>query len=372
MKRVVIVGHGFAGFTAARRLCGEENDLDVTVVDRHANTHYRPMLPDAVGGTIGAQYLLYPIPALQAQHGYHFVHGDVTAVDFEEHRVLLHEDSVPYDYLIYAAGSQTPLPPTDAFRRHALRVDSVHDANRVADMVASGSYERVVICGGGYTGVELASQVKHRLTRLRRVTPVTIVEMMDTILGPQPEWMQHYTAANLRLMGVEIMTGVQVSDIDESHARLSNGRTFDNVLLLWATGLRPYPLSRDWDVPTGDQHRIAAERDLRFKPDCFAAGDCACVRWGAHCTRMSLQLALSQGETAARNVIHLSRGEPTESYYGADPGYVIPMANGRSCGEVFGLRVRGYPATLLHYVLNAYRSYGMVNRFNALLALTRL
>jgi NADH:ubiquinone reductase (H+-translocating) len=372
MKRVVVIGHGFAGYTAARRLCTDGEGLDITVVDRQVNTHYRPMLPDAVGGTIGTQHLLYPIPALQARYGYHFVCGEVTGVDFERQQVVLGDDSIPYDYLICAAGSQTPLPPTEPFQRHALRIDSAYDANRVADLVSSGSYDRVIICGGGYTGVELASQVTRRLRNLFRPTRVTIVEMMDTILGPQPTWMQHYTAANLRLMGIEIMTGVQVAEIVDSAVKLSDGRTFENALLLWATGLRAAPLTRNWGVPTAEQKRIVVDRDLRFKPDCFAAGDVACVRWGKRCQRMSLQLALSEGDAAARNVIRLSRGESTTTYYGSDPGYIIPMANGRSCGEVFGVRLRGYPATALHYILNAYRSHGVVNRAQAFLALTKL
>jgi NADH dehydrogenase FAD-containing subunit len=119
------------------------------------------------------------------------------------------------------------------------------------------------------------------------------------------------------------------------------------------------------------QGRLRVDRFLQAAPGVFAAGDCASVRRGEGELRMSVQFALSGGTAAARNALLRLAGRPMEEYRPADPGYVIPLANGRACGRVLGMNARGRLPILLHMAMGVYRTPDARQAFRLLAALAR-
>jgi NADH dehydrogenase FAD-containing subunit len=173
-------------------------------------------------------------------------------------------------------------------------------------------------------------------------------------------------------MGIRIRLSTSVANVTESEVELSNGDHIKDALCIWTTGLIGPDLTRNLEIEKKQKGRICVDKTLRFKENCFAAGDVACFETGVICSRMSVQFSIEQGSLAAENAIAFLKGKSLSSYIPFDPGYMIPMANGNSCGEAFGFRIKGNLATFLHYLLSAYRSYGIVNRFQTLRGMLKL
>jgi len=106
------------------------------------------------------------------------------------------------------------------------------------------------------------------------------------------------------------------------------------------------------------QGRVRVDPCLRWRENCFAAGDAGAYVRGAHPLRMSVQFAITQGEAAAGNIFRQIHGQPLRPYRPFDPGYIVPMANNHSCGLILGAPLTGRLPTLLHYALCAYRMPG--------------
>lgn len=361
MKRAVIIGGGFAGLSAARML-GRANGFHTTLINRHPETHFRPLLPDVAAGALPPRLILAPIEGLGRRSGFSFVRGEVSRVDFDDNRLGLSDGGeIPYDYLIVAAGSETNFHGNDEIRSHAHTLDNAVAATTAARALGSGGYRTVVVCGGGYTGIEIATHVRRAMHGRGRAVDILIVEALDTILGGLQDWMRDYTWDNLRRLGIDVRTGTTVESVDERRVSLSDGATFEDACLIWTAGMKMPALLRDWDVPRGSQGRIRVQSDLRFKPNVFAVGDAACFEHGDSCFRMAVQAAHDQGRHAARSILRLARGRAPLPFRLRDPGFIVPMANWRSCGNALGRRVEGVAATGLHYLLSSYRSFGPGN-----------
>ena len=367
MKKVVIIGGGFAGISAATTL-QKEDSIKVTLIDPFENIHFRPLLPDLISNRISARYLLYPIIQLRKKCGFEFVCSNVNTIDFDKKIVLCNDQSIDYDILIVACGSSTPIPPSEPFRKLAHRVDTIHDTLFIADNVFCSEYDQFVICGGGYTGVEVTSQLSKLVNSQANNKKVIVVEMRDSLVSALPRWMQKYTEDNLKKSGVEICLNTKVESIDGNHLKLSNGAAFDNALLIWTIGLKASPLTSALNVPKDQSGRIIVDSNLKFREHCFAIGDCASFKQRNTVLRMSVQASVDQGTFTAKNIIHQIKGNILEKYRPFDPGFIIPMPGNIACGEVFGCNVSGIVAICLHYLMSAYRSYGILNRLGIISA----
>jgi NADH dehydrogenase FAD-containing subunit len=362
MKKVVIIGCGFAGLSTVSQLSQSNDLIEITVIDRNENFHFRPLLPDVVSGTVNSRDILYPILNLRQKYGFKYICDTATDVDFTSKQVILKSAKIPYDFLVIATGSETPFPKADSFKHFALKLDTAYDADRIADAVRSATYHNIIICGAGYTGSETASQVWKLIRKERLQKNVMIVEMLDKILSTMPKWIQDYTTESFKQMGIPVLINTKVEDIDHSRVSLSNGRVIDNSLLIWATGLRPPELIKNLKVNKDNQGRIITEKDLRFSEGCYAAGDSSCFKKNGECLRMSVQFSIQQGACVAENIHRQINGISTTSFKEKDPGLILPMSNGRSAGSVFDFRVTGWKATILHYTASIYYVKGIFKK----------
>lgn len=228
----------------------------------------------------------------------------------------------------------------------------------------SGTFDRLVVCGGGYTGIELASNLRSLIKRSCLSTDVVVVELMDKLLSTLPQWMSNYVTRALTDMGVQIRLSTKVSDISENEVTFSNSEHFKKTLCIWTAGLEASSLSRNINVDKVQKGRLIVNKYLFFKDNCLAAGDAACCMTNNECSRMSVQCSIDQGRIAASNAIADIRKVPVKKYTMWDPGFIVPLAEGKACGEIFGIPVKDRTAMLFHYLLSSYRASGVSNRFN--------
>ena len=372
VKKVAIIGCGFAGLAAAARLSSRKKDLSVTVLDKNPYFNFLPMLPDVIGRGVKPEHLTYPIENLSRKSGFDFIPQEARSIDLEASGVLTAQGKYGYDYLIIACGSETNFYGNDRIRTSAFKLDDASDARRIRENVESGDFNAYLISGAGYTGIEIAANLRICLEKMKRDRPIIIVEKAPGILGPLPEWMKAFVGANLRDLKIEVRLNTSVGETGKNRVTLSDGAVFDNAMLIWAAGVKTPDCVRNLNVEKTPQGRLKVDRYLRIKDNCFSAGDTASFAQGSGSLRMAVQFAIAQGETSALNVIRSLEGKSLREYKPRDFGYIIPMANNRSCGLVLGLSITGFAPTLLHYVMCIFRSRGLARRLKMLWQLRRI
>ena len=360
---VVVIGGGFAGISAAVRLRRLDRGIRVSLLDKKITTDFLPTLPDTIGRGIRPAYLSYPLGPLAARHGITFRNEEVSSLDLAKKQVATGAGVLGYDYCVIASGSETNFYGNKEIEGAAFKVDAVRDAEAILKAFEGRSFEHYLVAGGGYTGVEVATNIARYLKERGLKGAVTIIERAPSILGPLPEWMKAYVRENLHLLGITVYVNSGVEKYEGGTVRLTTGTVFNDALLVWAAGVRTADFIQRLPVEKNPQGRIKVDEYLRINESCFAAGD---TSWYAHkgaFLRMSVQFAISQGEVAAENVVRSMRGRGLRRFTPADPGYIIPMANNKACGNVMGFEIKGTWPIGLHFLMCVLRSYGWRNRW---------
>lgn len=364
MSRIVILGGGFAGLSAARTLARHGAGLDVTLLDARATFDFLPLLPDVVSGRVTPAAASAPLATLLPAPRIRFIRDRVTALDPLSRRIAGESGVYPYDYAILACGTETNLYGRADVEQHAYRLDSVRDAARLREAARAKRHRAWVVVGGGYTGIEAATHLRRMLAD--PAVPVAVVEKSPALAGVLPGWMRGYIRSNLARMGIEPLENCEVASLEAATCKLSNGRVVEGAGVVWVAGVRTPAFAQGLPFAKRAQGRLEVDAFLRLDERLFAAGDCAWVVKRGAPLRMSVQFAHAGGQRAAENILRAIRGRPLRAFAPADPGYVVPMANNRACGKVFGVPLRGRLPSALHYVMCAFRTPGIVRRFAVL------
>jgi NADH dehydrogenase len=357
-KKIAIIGCGFAGAFSSRALCHLKEDAQVTVIDKKETFDFLPMLPDAVGRGIDPGLMSYPISLLSNRWGFNYINEEVKSVDIQQNAIITTSNSLNYDYLIISSGSETNFYGNNEIREYAYKLDDASDARRILKYLEENTPDTILISGGGYTGVEVATNLRVYLNKKARKSKIIIIERAPSILGPLPEWMKSYVGNNLKELGVEVFTNTVIDKISKETVSLSNSQVFNNAMLIWVAGVKTADFIQSIKAEKNPQGRIKVDDCLRLKDNCFIVGDCAYVAHKNGYLRMAVQFAIYQAISAANNIAASMKGKKALKYKPLDMGYVIPMANNKSCGSIMGINVTGMPATLMHFTMCIYRSLG--------------
>ena len=206
--------------------------------------------------------------------------------------------------------------------------------------------------------------------RKKKSNPIIIVERAPSILGPLPQWMKEYVSRNLRALNIEVLTNSVIETIGERRASISDKGTMNNTMVIWAAGVRTADFLQKLDLEKNPQGRVKVDEYLRLNQSCFVVGDTAYFSCKNIFLRMAVQFAIAQAHTAVDNIVNASLGKALRKYVPLDLGYIIPMANNRSCGNVLGMDMREEAATFFHYCMSVYRSYGFRNKVRIIKAVS--
>jgi len=369
MKKIIIIGGGFAGLSCARRLAKSGLKLEVFLFDKREHFDFLPLLPDAIGREISLGFLKYNINDLLRKLKFKFINEEVASVDLGSRQAATAASTYTYDYLVVASGSQTNFFGKSNIQDRAYTLNSADDVKKIQEALGADRFENFVICGGGYTGVEAATNLWLYFKKKGLTKKIIIVERSPAILGLLPEWMRLYALGNLKGMGIDILANSSVEGIDGDSTVVSGGRVFTKAMVIWVPGVRTADFIQRMPVEKNPQGRIVVDDYLRFSRDCFCCGDTAYFGVKNNFLRMAVQFSIAEGDQAAINIIRSIKSLPLKKFKPLDIGYIIPMANNRSCGAVFGLKVKGLLATLLHFIMCIYRSMGLRNKMGIMAGL---
>ena len=345
--RVVIVGAGFAGLSAARTLEARK-DVEITILDKNNHHLFQPLLYQVATGGLNPSEIASPIRSLFRESERTTVMlGHMTGLDRVAQTVEVDSGrlTLPYDYLILAMGGRTSYFGNPQWEAHAPGLKSLDDARKIREKILM-SFERaesetdpdlrrqlmtVAVIGGGPTGVEMAGAVaelrRHVLAReFKNIRPelarVLLVEAGPRLLPAFPERASETARHELQRLGVEVLLGEKVQDITEGCVKTQR-RTIlaDNVV--WAAGVQGHPLATRIGCTLDKSCRvpITPELHLQAQPHVYCLGDMA---WLAGRDGKPLPgvapVAIQQGRHAARNIARHIDGNPLAPFCYFDKG----------------------------------------------------
>ncbi|HXM58715.1 MAG TPA: NAD(P)/FAD-dependent oxidoreductase [Candidatus Dormibacteraeota bacterium] len=398
--RVVVVGGGFGGLFAARRL--GRAGVDVTLVDRSANHVFQPMLYQCATGVVPIVTIAPPLRAIFRRHStVRVLLADVVGFDLDGRTVRARSPagadlSLPYDSLIVAAGVHTSYFGRDEFAQHAPGLKTIEDAVRVGGRIF-GAFEAAEACddpderrgwltfavvGAGPTGVELAGQIRqaatHTLRReYRRIDPSTArVLLFDGGAKPLATFGSHLSeraARTLASMGVELHMGCLATAVDGRglDVRSSDGSVtrHEARTILWTAGVAASPLGRVLAEAAGastdraGRVEVLPDCTVPGRPEVFVIGDLMSLD---HLPGVA-EVAMQSGLHAARTIRRRLAGRPTKPFHYVDMGSMAYVGRRHAVVEFRGLRLSGFLGWLMWLAVHLTFLTGFMNRVGAML-----
>ncbi|MDP9289279.1 MAG: NAD(P)/FAD-dependent oxidoreductase [Thermoproteota archaeon] len=402
LKRVLILGGGFAGIEVLRLLQKTYQDdvsVDITLVSRDNFFLFTPMLPEVSSGMIETRHIVTPVRTFCKRAK--FYEANVESIDLKNKQVVIthpvgkqtdpigwRSDTLKYDYIVLALGGETNFFGMTEVAKNAFTIKSIGDAlalrNHIINMLEQADVEHedqelkkslmtFVMVGGGFSGVETVGElndfvresIKHFYHNIENNDArVILVNSAGRILPEVTEDLAEFALQKLRKSGVEVILDTRLVEATAKRVKLNNGTIIACNTLIWAGGILPEPLIGNLPCEHDDAGRIMANNYLEIKGDnygAFAVGDCACItdpNTGKPYPPTA-QHALRQARVAAKNVISTINGGssvPDKIAFDYKTKGVMALIGKRNgVGILFGHKVHGFTAWWL------WRSYYLGN-----------
>ena len=378
--RILIVGGGYVGLYTAMRLQKllRRGEASVTVIDPRSYMTYQPFLPEAAAGSIQPRHTVVPLrPTLK---GVEVIAGSVRRVRHADKVVVVQPlegetYELAYDVVVMAVGSVSRTLPIPGLAEWGTGFKNVEEAiqlrNRVIeclDIAESTRDETIrtrnltfVGVGGGYAGVEALAELEDMAryaSRYYRNVDASdmrwvLVEASDRILPEVGPTLGLYALDQLRGRGIDVRLNTRLVSCVEGNIVLDDGTEFQSDTLIWTAGVKAHPILGSTDFPVDAQGRLTCGTDLRVDGvvDAWGAGDASAVpdltAPGKFCSP-SAQHAVRQAKVLADNIVAVLRDRPTKPYRHKNSGSVASLGLHKGAAQVFGIRVRGFPAWFMH------------------------
>ncbi|HEX3647738.1 MAG TPA: NAD(P)/FAD-dependent oxidoreductase [Pseudonocardiaceae bacterium] len=389
--RILILGGGYVGMYTALGLQQKLrlNEASVTVVDPQPHMTYQPFLPEAAAGSIDPRNVVVPLRTTLRRC--HVVTARVKRIEHAKRMVTVeafdgHIEEIGYDVLVVALGSVARLLPIPGLAERGISFKTIGEAiylrNHVLsrmDLAASTldpeTRRRLLtftFVGGGFAGIEslaeLEDMARYATRYYENIEPDdmrwVLVEAAGRVLPEVRDSLGVWTVEQLERRGIEVFLSTTAKTFEHGHVVLSDGTEFDSDTIVWNAGVKANPVLATSDLPLDRRGRVSCTAAMRVEgmPEVWAAGDCAAVPDlsrvdedpTATCAP-NAQHAVRQARHLAKNIMAAIRGGTPKDYYHKNVGSVASLGIGKGVADTYNVKVKGYPAWLMHRAYHVSR-----------------
>lgn len=370
--KVVIVGGGAGGLELAARLSRKnrrQQNFHLTLIDSKLNHVWKPLLHEAASGTLLSNddeidYLTY------ASGRFHWEYGRMIGLDRRHKKIILdrvldanrHEllpqREVTYDYLVLSIGSISNDFNIPGVSKHCVFLDSLTQAEnlhrellqhfiKLTSQHEGQKEHKIVIIGGGATGVELAAELRYAVNELNLISnkakhkkqfKLTVLESAPRILPLLPERISKAATPYLRRLGIEVLANKKVVKITQNKIHTESGQVIDANLIIWAAGVKVDKITQDFDgLELNRLNQFIVDQYLRCSVDdhIFAFGDCAYnVQENQQVVPPRAQAAHQQAAVLAKSIVNLQQGKAPLPFVYKDYGSLITISKYETLGNL--------------------------------------
>ncbi|WP_285115092.1 NAD(P)/FAD-dependent oxidoreductase [Leifsonia sp. fls2-241-R2A-40a] len=387
MRRILVVGGGYAGFYTAWKLekTLRRDEAEIVVIDPRPYMTYQPFLPEVAAGSIEARHAAISLRSHLRRA--RLIHASVTRIDHSSKTVVVQPQDgdafeLGYDIIVVTAGAVTRTFPIPGVIENAIGMKHVEEAVAIRDRLLD-AFDRasvlppgpersrlltVAFVGGGFSGVEGFGELLSLATALLKSYPELrfsdlafhLVEARDRILPEVTDEPGRWVVRSLEQRGAHIHLGAQLISADGGHLVLSTGEEFDAHTIVWTAGNGANPVvANRTDLPVTARGSVTVRADLRVAtpegivPDAWAAGDDAAVPDLASpiegaLTVPNAQHAVRQAKRLAKNIVATLRGEEPTDYVHHSLGVVATLGLGKGIFQWRGIVITGFLAWVMH------------------------
>ena len=389
--RVVIVGAGFGGLSAAKALAGTA--YEITLIDRHNYHLFQPLLYQVATAGLSPADIAAPIRGIiGAQRNITVTLAAVSGVDTARSEVIAEGRRIPYDFLVLATGAQHAYFGHDDWAFYAPGLKTIDDATYLRRRILL-AFERAeaepdpierrrlltfAIIGGGPTGVEMAGAIAELANRAiasdfhnidPRSTRVILVEAGQRLLKTFDPSLSVLALQSLQQLGVEVRLGAVVTGCSCVAVFLGDER-IETRTIMWAAGVKASPAGAWLGVDTDRVGRVRVGADLSVPghPNIFVIGDTA-LAMGVDGEPLPgvAPVAKQQGKYVADVLRARMKARPTEPFRYRNNGSMATIGRKSAVAELGGIKLSGFSAWLLWCLVHVYFLIGFRNRFSVAL-----
>ncbi len=357
--RVVILGAGFGGLTAARAMA---KDADVTLVDRHNFQTFLPLLYQVSTAGLAADHVVHPVRGALRKSGVKFCMGSPLSVDHKNKTVKLDSSEVlEFDHLVVALGSSTADFGVPGVAEYGMGMKSVNEAiniraavmRRFEDLCRFEDDTRlsIAVVGGGPTGVEMAGALaelkrgplKNDMAHAAEHIDIYLIEAGPRILPMFSEKLSARAESDLRKLGVIVRTNTSVREVQSRKIIVKEGDPIPAEITVWAAGVKGEPTAELLNLPIVGS-RIDVEESLRVShyPHIWAIGDIAGAKGAdGRFLPMVAPVAMQQARFVAKQIIRAHKGEALKAFKYLDKGSMATIGRHKAVVEVKNFRMTG-------------------------------
>jgi len=374
-KQIVILGAGYGGLRVAlklERVLKHNINWRILLVDRYEFHQLKTELHEVATGRLSEETTSVPIAKLIKEKSIDFFQTDAKDIDFTKRIVATSRGKIRYEKLVIALGSETEFFGIPGLSTKAFTLNTVEDARRIKthiqDMFAHAENEAdnakrqamltFVISGGGFTGVELATELVDYVTRLckqfeisPKETQVIVIEATDRVLPGFDLELVNYAQKAMKTKGIRLKLKTPCVSAEEYQVKLRTGEKIPTRTLIWTSGVRAYRLVAEIELQYGSHGRVVVNPYLESvdHPEVYVIGDNALVLDPVTNRPLapSAQLALQQADLAAQNIYAEISGFKRVKYVPKVTGEFVSLGDRNAVGWVWKFRVAGFLAWFL-------------------------
>jgi len=390
IPRVVIIGAGFGGLEAAKKLSGRA--VQVTVVDRTNYHLFQPLLYQVATAALSPADIAAPVRAVLSKcKNLEVILAEVQSIDVNAKKVKMVDGELDYDYLIVATGARHSYFGHPEWEKLAPGLKSLEDAveirrrilmafeyaEKISDEAARKAAMTFVVIGGGPTGVEMAGAIaeiaRYTLAKdFRHIDPsqarVVLVESEPRVLAAFPEDLQISAMRQLVDLGIEVRTGIHAANLSEQGLQVGD-EFIPCRVKIWAAGNNASFVGHSLGAPIDRVGRVIVNKDLTIPdhPEVQVIGDLTNFSYqtGQPLPGVS-PVAMQQGRHAARNILAMIDGRKPQRFWYFDKGSMATIGRNKAVADLKLVHLSGIPAWLAWLFVHIIFLVGFRNRLAVL------